>query len=160
MVIGSSSISKNLIMYPSLTADAASIITWSLETTRPTYFYIDRLGLPQLAHKKTTKGRPEFSGNSAESCKALYQHSCRIVNTVRNRFHTKDELRNAALRQRVTLIAQIAEPLLSEYGPIIWSASEPYSTCISRSDYPQYLKHNKSDDRERFVFIEASLSEH
>jgi hypothetical protein len=146
-------------MFPPLTADAASVITWSLETNRPRYFYIDRLGLPQLAHKKITKGRPEFSGSSAENCKALYQHSCRIVNTVRNRFHTKVELRNAALNQRATLTAQIAEPLLSEYGPIIWSASEPYSTCIC-PDYPQYLKHNKSDDRERSVFIEASLSKH
>jgi hypothetical protein len=147
-------------MSPSITADAASIITWSLETIRPTCFYIDRLGLPQLAHKKTAKGRPEFSGPLAESCKALYQHSCRIVNTIRERFHTKDELRKAALRQRVTLIGEITEPLLSAYGPIIWSASEPFLTCINPIDYPQHLKHNKNEDRERSVLIEPSLSEH
>jgi hypothetical protein len=141
-------------MEPSLTADAASTIAWTLkQSSNTTWLYINRLGLPQPAHKKRTKGPQTFDGDAAGVCKALVKTTSKITNALVGSFRTKDKLRECDTRYHLKAIADIGEPLLSQYGPRLWSATEPHSTRICQSEYPQYLKYNDDNDRERFVSI-------
>jgi hypothetical protein len=106
-------------MEPSLTSDAVSMITWCLDTQRPTQFFTGRLGLPQSDYSKTKRGRTEFYGDAAHSFKNLYNSTLDIQKTLRDRFMTGENLRYAALNQRHTLIAGVTEPLLAQYGAVI-----------------------------------------
>jgi hypothetical protein len=134
-------------MEPSLTVDAASLIAWSLSTHRKTRFFTGRLGLPQPESNKKQKGRTAFEGDLAPSCKALYESILDIRRVLLRRFETKQGLRVAG----DALIAEVTEPLLAEHGATIWSDSPPFSTVIDTWNYPKYLKHNNSSDRERLV---------
>jgi hypothetical protein len=144
-------------MEPSLTTDAESMIIWCLWKPCRTGLYSGLLGLPQSEHNKKTKGPVDFYGDSAEGFRALYKSTLKKRRELLKRFKTKQDLRVAAMEQRHTLISQLTEPLLAEFGPFLWSGSEPYPTAISRPDYPQYLVHNDSDDRERLVWNLSGL---
>jgi hypothetical protein len=134
-------------MEPSLTVDAASLITWSLSTNRKTCFFTGRLGLPQPESNKNQRGWTSFEGDLAPSCKALYESILDIRKVLLGRLKTKQGVRVAG----DTLIAEVTEPLLAEHGATIWSESPPFSTVIDIWNYPKYLKHNNSSDRERLV---------
>ena len=137
-------------MNPSLTIDAASLITWCMHGTRPAQIYIDRLGLPQYDEDRISKGPLQFEKHAAQSCGALYRSICgEAAKILLDHFQTKDELRQAPMKHHLALASQITEPLLSAHGPTIWGTSAPYMTRTSQPVYPQYLRHNNSDDRER-----------
>jgi hypothetical protein len=137
-------------MGPSLTADAPTLIEWSLKEPRPTSFFTGRLGLPQSDQSKTEKGRPSFEGNAADSCKDLYQSTLKGVKLLTQQFRAKEALRVATVQQRDELIEKTTGPILSEYGNLIWGVAEPYATRTGPA-YPKYLKHNNNNDRERWV---------
>jgi hypothetical protein len=134
-------------MEPPLTADAASLITWSLNSYRKTCFFTSRLGLPQPESNKNQRGWTSFEGDLAPSCRALYDSLRDIRKVLLSRLKTKQGVRVAG----DTLIAEVTEPLLAEHGATIWSDSPPFSTVIDIWNYPKYLKHNNSSDRERLV---------
>jgi hypothetical protein len=136
-------------MEPFLSDDSDTIITWCLDRSRPTRFYTERLGLPQTEISKGRPGSPTFEGNGKSRCKQLYDSVMKTVNRVADRYSTKEELSSAARRRFGLPIVETARPLLTQLGPVIWSASGPYMTIIRPLQYPQYLKFDKENDRQK-----------
>jgi hypothetical protein len=138
-------------MEPSLTADAATLISWCLSNNRPTDFFTARLGLPQKESNKKKKGGALFEGDLASSSTTLYRSILQIRRTLLVRFPTKQHLRDVEARQRPSLITELTASLLIEHGGAIWSSSPPFSTVIDGPNYPKHLKYNNSSDRERLA---------
>jgi hypothetical protein len=141
-------------MEPSLTADPATLITWSLRNNRLTHFFTARLGLPQKQSSKNEKGRAIFEGDLALRSKALYASVLKLRRALVVRFGTKQRLRGIEESQRHILITEVTELLFAVHGPLIWSASPPFSTVIDVANYPKHLKHNNVSDRERLAMLE------
>jgi hypothetical protein len=138
-------------MYPSLTADPATMISWSLSNNRPTHFFTARLGLSQKKSNKNEKDRAIFDGDLALRSTALYRSILEIRRALIIRFGTKQGLRGVEERQRHTLITEVTDLLFAIHGPLIWSASPPFLTVIDEANYPKHLKHNDSSDHERLA---------
>jgi hypothetical protein len=91
-----------------------------------------------------------FEGSAARDCKNLWKSIVRNRKTLIERYPTKDALRTMVAKQRDSLIAEFVEPLLEEFGSVIWCTSRPYVTRLN-PQYPRHLMYDNVEDRERSV---------
>jgi hypothetical protein len=164
--------STGTILVPSLDADVATMIQWSLNSSRVTADFTDRLGLPVKETAKTSKGRPVpedqeasrpveetakssrgrpvFEGNKAAQCTALYNLTQKAVDKVVDDHPTVRQLESAAYQQDALSVSNVVPLLLTEHGPDIWHRFD-YSTRIHPLKYPRHLGYWEQNDRERLV---------
>lgn len=111
---------------------------------------MERLGLPQTKHSKKNQGRTKFEGPLAPHCVAFYDATLEIQRKMAAaHFISKKDLRDKAMLIYEDITAQFISPLLDNYGPNLWPATN--STHADASDCSQRWIYNKEPDRTRFV---------
>lgn len=136
---------------PPLTASPSEIIKWCIKQKRPTQFFTSRIGIPQAEHSKGDRGRTDFEGNSASHCKSLYHAWLQARKDMADaHFEWKDDLREKAVSEYNDLSSQYIDPLLDEYGPILWpDHRDVHAGRTISADYPRRLVYTRQPDRGR-----------
>lgn len=107
------------------------------------------LGFPLPKARQSNKDAAK-SVDKVNEIDKLCKMSFRIFNALFDSYDTVGSLLSAAIPPSEGLLLETTAGMLSKYGHVIWSTSEPRLTHISE-DYPRHLVYTNPEDFQKLV---------